>query len=225
MRFLFKTDYEDDIRLFPHSGYVWSYGALFVLLVIAPYALSSYLISQLVFVCIYATVGVALLILTGFTGQASLGHAAFLAVGAYTTAYLQQYNVPFPVYFLAAGLLTGVVGALVGFPALRLQGIYLVIATISFAFIVEEILARWESVTNGNEGMRVKTLSLFGQSVPRDSPAFYFLCLGFLILIIIGTLNLMRSPTGRAFIAIRDSETAARSMGVNVALYKVKSFA
>jgi branched-chain amino acid transport system permease protein len=89
--------------------------------------------------------------------QASLGHAAFLAIGAYTAAYLQQYNVPFPVYFLAGGLLTGVVGALVGFPALRLQGIYLVIATISFAFIVEEVLARWESVTHGNEGMRVKT--------------------------------------------------------------------
>src|SRR5436853_2631343 len=208
MRFLFKTDYDDDIKLLPHSGYVLAYGTLLALLVIAPFVLSSYLVSQLVFVCIYATVGVALLILTGFTGQASLGHAAFLAIGAYTTAYLQQFNVPFPVYFLAAGLLTGVIGALVGFPALRLQGIYLVIATISFAFIVEEILARWESVTHGNEGMRVKTLSLIGQAVPRDSPAFYFLCLGFLILTIVGTLNLLRSPTGRAFIAIRDSQPA-----------------
>jgi branched-chain amino acid transport system permease protein len=225
MRFLFKTDYEDDIRLFPHSGYVWSYGTLLVLLAIAPYVLSSYLVSQLVFVCIYATVGVALLILTGFTGQASLGHAAFLAIGAYTAAYLQQYNVPFPVYFLAAGLLTGVIGAIVGFPALRLQGIYLVIATISFAFIVEEILARWESVTHGNEGMRIKTLQLLGAQVPRDSPAFYFLCVAVLILTIVGSLNLLRSPTGRAFVAIRDSETAARSMGINVALYKVKSFA
>ena len=121
MRFLFKTDYEDDIKLFPHSGYVYSYGLLLAVLLIAPYLLSSYLMSQVVFVCIYATVGVGLLILTGFTGQASLGHAAFLAIGAYTAAYLQQYNVPFPVYFLAAGLLTGVVGALVGFPALRLQ--------------------------------------------------------------------------------------------------------
>ena len=225
MRFLFKTDYEDDIRLFPHSGYVVSYGILLAFLVIAPFVLSSYLVSQLVFVCIYATVGVGLMILTGFTGQASLGHAAFLAIGAYTAAYLQQYNVPFPVYFLAGGLLTGVVGALVGFPALRLQGIYLVIATISFAFIVEEVLARWESVTHGNEGMRVKTLSLFGQAVPQNGPTFYFLCLGVLILTIVGTLNLLRSPTGRAFVAIRDSETAARSMGVNVSLYKVKSFA
>jgi len=225
MRFLFKTDYDDDIRLFPHSGYVISYGTLFALLVIAPFVLSSYLVSQLVFVCIYATVGVALLILTGFTGQASLGHAAFLAIGAYTTAYLQQFNVPFPIYFIAAGLLTGVIGAIVGFPALRLQGIYLVIATISFAFIVEEILARWESVTHGNEGMRIKTIQLFGTQVSRDSPAFYFLCLAVLVLTIVGALNLLRSPTGRAFVAIRDSETAARSLGINVALYKVKSFA
>ena len=103
MRFLFKTDYEDDIRLFPHSGYIYSYGLLLAVLMIAPFVLSSYMMSQVVFVCIYATVGVGLLILTGFTGQASLGHAAFLAIGAYTAAYLQQYNVPFPVYFLAAG--------------------------------------------------------------------------------------------------------------------------
>src|SRR3979409_1274429 len=109
MRFMFKTDYEDDIKLFPHSGSVWSYGTPLALLAIAPFVLSSYLVSQLVFVCIYATVGVGLMILTGFTGQASLGHAAFLAIGAYTTAYLQQFGVPFPVYFLVAGLLTGVV--------------------------------------------------------------------------------------------------------------------
>src|SRR4030081_625000 len=210
MRFMFKTDYEDDIRLFPHSGYVVSYGVLLGLLVIAPFVLSSYLLSQLVFVCISATVGVGLMILTGFTGQASLGHAAFLAIGAYTAAYLQQFNVPFPVYFLAAGVLTGVIGALVGFPALRLQGIYLVIATISFALIVEEIMARWESVTQGNEGMRVKTIQMLGTSGSRARPAFYFLCLGVLVLVIVGTLNLLRSPTGRAFVAIRDGAAPAR---------------
>lgn len=225
MKFLFKTDYEDDIRLFPHSGYFVSYGVLLALLLIAPFVLSSYLVSQLVFVCIYATVGVGLMILTGFTGQASLGHAAFLAIGAYTAGYLQQLGVPFAVYFLAAGLLTGLIGALVGFPALRLQGIYLVIATISFAFIIEEVLARWESVTHGNEGMRVRAIQMFGSSIPRDSPTFYYMCLGLLILVILGTMNLMRSPTGRAFVAIRDSETAAKSMGVNISLYKVKSFA
>jgi len=191
----------------------------------APFVLSSYIVSQLVFVCIYATVGVGLMILTGFTGQASLATPPFLRSAPIPPLTCSNSNVPFPVYFMAAGLLTGVIGALVGFPALRLQGIYLVIATISFALIVEEIMARWESVTHGNEGMRVKTIQFLGSPVPRDSPAFYFLCLGVLILTIVGTLNLLRSPTGRAFVAIRDSETAARSMGINVSLYKVKSFA
>ena len=122
MRFMFKTDYEDDIKLFPHSGYIVTYGILLAFLAIAPFVLSSYLVSQLVFVFIYATVGVGLMILTGFTGQASLGHAAFLAIGAYTAAYLQQYNVPFPVYFLVAGVLTGVVGAHGRFPGAAAAG-------------------------------------------------------------------------------------------------------
>src|SRR5712664_4867350 len=99
MRFMFKTDYEDDIRLFPHSGYIISYGVLLALLLIAPFVFSSYLVSQLVFVCIYATVGVGLMILTGFTGQASLGHAPFLAIGAYTAGFMQLHGVPFFVYF------------------------------------------------------------------------------------------------------------------------------
>jgi branched-chain amino acid transport system permease protein len=225
MRFVFKTDYDQDIRILKHGGYWWSYGILLAVLLAAPYLIGSYLQSQLVFVFIYAIVGVALMILTGFTGQASLGHAAFLAIGAYTAGFLQSKGVPFIVYFPVAAVLTGVIGALVGFPALRLHGIYLVIATIAFAFIVEEILARWESVTHGNEGMRVRTLDLIGQPIPRDSDFFYFLCLAVLIGSVLLALNLLRSPTGRAFVAIRDSETAGKSMGIDLAAYKVKSFA
>ena len=85
--------------------------------------------------------------------------------------------------------------------------------------------ARWESVTNGNEGMRVKALDLFGWTVGRDSLAFYYLALALLVLVLLAALNLLRSPTGRAFLAIRDSETAAKSMGVNLAVYKVTAFA
>ena len=225
MRFVFKTDYDQDIRLLKHSGYWWSYGVLLAALIAFPYLVGSYLQSQIVFVFIYAIVGVALIILTGFTGQASLGHAAFLAIGAYTAGFLQSQGISFIVYFPAAAIITGAVGAMVGFPALRLSGIYLVIATIAFAFIVEEILARWESVTHGNEGMRVRTLDLLGQPIPRDGDAFYFLCLLVLVGSILLALNLLRSPTGRAFIAIRDSETAAKSMGIDLAGYKVKSFA
>jgi len=99
------------------------------------------------------------------------------------------------------------------------------IATIAFASIVEEVLARWEDVTNGNEGMRVRTLDLFGLPLPRDGAGFYYLCLAVLVGVIVMSLNLLRSPTGRAFVAIRDSETAAKSMGIDLAGYKVKSFA
>ena len=225
MRTIFKTDYDQDIRLLKHAGYWWAYGALILVALLLPFAVGSYLQSQIVFVFIYAIVGVGLLILTGFTGQVSLGHAAFMAIGAYTAAYMQKLGVPFVVYFPLAAVLAGAVGALVGFPALRLTGIYLVIATIAFGFIVEEVAARWESVTNGNEGMRVAAVSLFGSTLTRDGAAFYYLCLAALVLVLLAALNILRSPTGRAFVAVRDSETAARSMGVNLAFYKVTAFA
>ena len=224
MRPIFQTDYGQDIRLFRHSGYWWSYGALLLLVLAAPLAVGSYLQSQIVFVFIYAIVGVGLLILAGFAGQVSLGHAAFLAIGAYTAGYMQRHGVPFLIYLPLSVVLTGAVGALVGFPALRLSGIYLVIATIAFGFIIEEVAARWESVTNGNDGMRIKQIELFGFTVSRDGYSFYYLCLGLLILVLVLALNLLRSPTGRAFIAIRDSETAAQSIGINLSVYKVVAF-
>ena len=224
MRPIFQTDYGQDIRLFRHSGYWWSYGVLLLLVLAAPFVVGSYLQSQIVFVFIYAIVGVGLLILAGFAGQVSLGHAAFLAIGAYTAGYMQRLGVPFLVYLPLSVVLTGAVGALVGFPALRLAGIYLVIATIAFGFIIEEVAARWESVTNGNDGMRIKQIELFGFTLSRDGYSFYYLCLGFLVLVLVLALNLLRSPTGRAFIAIRDSETAAQSIGVNLSVYKVMAF-
>ena len=224
MRPIFQTDYGQDIRLFRHSGYWWSYGVLLLLVLAAPLAVGSYLQSQIVFVFIYAIVGVGLLILAGFAGQVSLGHAAFLAIGAYTAGYMQRHGVPFLIYLPLSVVLTGAVGALVGFPALRLSGIYLVIATIAFGFIIEEVAARWESVTNGNDGMRIKQIELFGFAVSRDGYSFYYLCLGLLILVLVLALNLLRSPTGRAFIAIRDSETAAQSIGINLSVYKVVAF-
>jgi branched-chain amino acid transport system permease protein len=224
VRPIFQTDYGQDIQLFRHGGYWWSYGVLLLLVLAAPLAVGSYLQSQIVFVFIYAIVGVGLLILAGFAGQVSLGHAAFLAIGAYTAGYMQRHGVPFLIYLPLSVVLTGAVGALVGFPALRLSGIYLVIATIAFGFIIEEVAARWESVTNGNDGMRIKQIELFGFTVSRDGYSFYYLCLGLLILVLVLALNLLRSPTGRAFIAIRDSETAAQSIGINLSVYKVVAF-
>jgi branched-chain amino acid transport system permease protein len=112
----------------------------------------------------------------------------------------------------------------VGLPALRLHGIYLAIATLAFAFIIEEILTRWEIVTNGASGMMVKTMSFGGWSArtPMDK---YYVVLAVAVLTMLGIKNLLRSPTGLAMMAVRDSETAAQAMGVNLARTKLVAFA
>jgi branched-chain amino acid transport system permease protein len=223
MRFIFKTDYAQDVKLAKHGGHLFWYGLLMVLLVAAPWLFAEYWLAQLTFVLIYSIVGLGLMLLAGFTGLFSIGHAAFLGVGAYTQAVFVNMGVPFPIALLLAGTLSAAVGVIVGLPALRVKGIYLGIATLSFGFIVVEVLARWESVTGGNSGIHVKHPNLFGVSV--DSAAgFYFLCLVITVLATLGILNLLRSPTGRAFVAIRDSEISAQSMGIHLARYKTLSF-
>jgi branched-chain amino acid transport system permease protein len=123
-----------------------------------------------------------------------------------------------------AGLLSAAVGVGVGLPALRVKGIYLGIATLSFGFIVEEIFARWESVTGGNTGKTVGAPQMLGWAADTGT-SFYLVCLVVTVLATLACLNLLRSPTGRAFVAIRDSEISAQSMGIHLAYYKTLSFA
>jgi branched-chain amino acid transport system permease protein len=224
MRFLFNTSYDQDIVLFKHEGHRLWYGLLIAALIVAPWVIAEYWLAQLSFVLIYSIVGLGLMLLAGFTGQVSIGHAAFLGVGAYTQAYLTNLGVPFPIALVVATLLSAGVGVVVGVPALRVKGIYLGIATLAFGFIVEEVFARWESVTGGNAGIHVKAPNVFGWKLSSDTE-FYYLCLVLCIAVTIGVLNLLRSPTGRAFVAIRDSEISAQSMGINLAYYKGLSFA
>jgi branched-chain amino acid transport system permease protein len=218
-----RTSHAQADRLFPNRQSLFWYAVLGIALVAAPVLLPAYYLSQIVFVMIYAIVGVAMNVLSGQAGQVSIGHAAFLAIGAYCAAVASKYGVPLPVYLLMAGALAGLIGYLAGLPALRLHGIYLAIATLAFAFIVEEIIARWESVTNGNDGLMLARPRLFGQ--PLGDAGFYYLCLGVTALVLLAAYNLIRSPTGRAFLAIRDSETAARSMGIDTAHFKTAAFA
>lgn len=224
MRFLFKTDYNQDIRLAKHGGHVFWYGLLGLFMVAAPWLVQEYWLAQFTFVLIYAIVGLGLMLLAGFTGLFSLGHAAFLGVGAYTQAIMVNAGIPFPLALACAGLLSAAVGMVVGLPALRVKGIYLGMATLAFGFIVEEGMARWESVTGGNAGMMVNYPAMFGWQL--DTPTeFYFLCLLVTVLCTLGIVNLLRSSTGRAFVAIRDSEISAQSMGIHLARYKTMSFA
>jgi branched-chain amino acid transport system permease protein len=224
MRFIFKTHYAQDIRLAKHGGHVFWYGALLATLLAAPWLVPEYWLAQLTFVLIYSIVGLGLMLLSGYTGLFSLGHAAFLGVGAYTEAVLTNAAVPFPLALAAAGLLSAAVGMVVGLPALRVKGIYLGIATLAFNFIVEEVFARWERVTGGNAGIHVKAPSLLGWKL-ESGESFYFLCMVITVLATLAILNLLRSSTGRAFVAIRDSEVSAQSMGIHLARYKTTSFA
>jgi len=224
MRFIFKTDYNQDIRLFQHGGQMFWYGLLGLVLLAAPFIVSGYVLSQLHFICIYAIVGLGLMLLVGYTGQISLGHAAFLGVGAYTEALLQGAGVPFVVSICCAALFAAIVGVIVGLPALRLKGVYLAIATLAFNVIVEEIITRWDSVTGGSQGKSLKAIELFGWRL-SSGESFYYLCLALAALSCLALINLLRSPTGRAFVAIRDSEISASCLGINLARYKTLSFA
>lgn len=223
MRFIFKTHYSQDIDLAKHGGHVFWYGALVLVLLAAPWLFAEYWLAQLTLVLIYSIAGLGLMLLAGFTGLFSMGHAAFLGVGAYTHTVLTNMGVPFPVALACAATLSAAVGLLVGLPALRVKGIYLGIATLSFGFIVEEVLARWESVTGGNAGIHIKKPNIFGW-VLDSGDQFYYLCLVITVVATLGILNLLRTPTGRAFVAIRDSEISAQSMGIHLAYYKTLSF-
>jgi branched-chain amino acid transport system permease protein len=223
MRFIFKTSYNQDIDLAKHNGHVFWYALLLLALAFAPWVLQEYWLAQLTFVMIYSIMGLGLMVLAGFTGLFSIGNAAFMGVGAYVAAVLSTHGMPFPVTVIVSAGLSALVGAVVGLPALRVKGIFLGIATLSFGFIVEEVLARWESLTGGNAGMHVKTL-VIGSWKADSGDKFYAVCLVVTVLCTLAVLNLLRSSTGRAFVAIRDSEISAQSMGIHLAYYKTISF-
>ena len=224
MRFTFKTSYAQDLGIFRDEVQRNWYLALLVGLCVLPLLIPSYLVDvSLVF--IYGLCGVSLMVLAGYTGLVSLGHAAFLGIGAYTHVYaIHDLGLPWIAGVALACVVTAAAGVLVGLPALRMTGVYLSIATLAFALIIQEVLTRWEHVTGGLKGKPVAKPVVFGIGLGGDA-AFYFLCLAFLIVGIWLTGNLLRAPTGRAWVAIRDSEIAAQSMGVNLAVYKTSAFA
>jgi len=224
MRFVFKTSYQQDMGLFRDGVQLGWYVGLLVLLAALPLVVPTYLIDiSLVF--IYGLCGLSLMVLAGYTGLVSLGHAAFLGIGAYAHVYFtQDLGLPWLVSVALAAAVTAGAGVLVGLPALRMTGVYLSIATLAFALIIQEVLSHWDSVTGGLKGKAVGKAVILGVSF-GGSGAFYFLCLAFLMGALWLTQNLLRAPTGRAWVAIRDSEIAAQSMGVNLAAHKTIAFA
>lgn len=163
-------------------------------------------------------------ILTGLAGQISLGHAAFVALGAYTSAILaSRLSLPFWVTIPSGGVVAAFFGTLLGFPCLRLKGLYLAMATMSFGVVVEYAVTHWESMTMGVQGMSVPPPVIFGATLGDPSRLFYVIIF-FLILLTVGAKNIARTRVGRAFVAIRDRDVAAEVIGVNLTKYKVMAF-
>ena len=224
MRFVLTTRYSQDVDLFRHNGQRFWYVLLGLVVVAAPWLIGEFYVGELALVFIWAIAGIGLMLLVGYTGLVSLGHAAFLAIGAYSHAVLLKHGVPFPISVLLATLMAAGIGALVGIPALRMTGVYLAVATLAFERIVAYAIEHWEGVTGGLRGMRVTPVAFFGIDL-IEAQVFYYVCLAALAGGLLVAANLLRSPTGRAFVAVRDSEISAQSMGVHLARTKTLAFA
>jgi branched-chain amino acid transport system permease protein len=196
-------------------------------LILTPLLVKNFVIFQMTQLLVYGLAVLALNILTGGSGQFSLGQSAFYAVGAYTSAVLmEQYNVNYVLTLPISGALCFAVGFLFGQPALRLSGVYLALATFALATAMPQLLKLnfLEPWTGGVQGLVVtKPDAPFGLPMSQDMWLYYF-TLVVTIAIYLFSVNLLRSRSGRAFMAIRDNEIAASAMGVNVALYKTLAF-
>ena len=220
----FKISYRKDMALFQTLwAKVWL-GVFVCCMIVSPFFMTRYQLSILNEMGI-ATIGaLGLNLLTGYTGQISLGHGAFLAIGAYTTALLTgKLGIPFFLSLALSGLMAATLGMIVGIPSLRLKGLYLALGTLAFGFIVEYIIFHWD-LTQGDMGMAVKRIGIGGFTIKTQQHYFY-LIMSFAALAAICAKNLVRTKIGRNFIAIRDRDTAAEAMGIRLAKYKVMAFA
>ena len=222
-----KTSYEADMALYPLPIAKWTVAILAVLFfAVIPLSLHEYYLSiaNLVWIAVIGALG--LNILVGYTGQVSIGHGAFMSVGAYTAANLAtRLDSPWPVNLLAGGLMAAAVGAVVGIPSLRIKGLYLAIATLAGQLIIEWTINHVTFISGGVQASIEVPRPRLGTMVLSSQRDMYFFLLVFVVLAIVGTMNLVRSRVGRAFIAIRDQDIAAEIIGIDIFRYKLLAFA
>ncbi|MCU1377977.1 MAG: branched-chain amino acid transporter permease [Acidimicrobiales bacterium] len=231
------TKYEDDLRLFRRSR--WYQVGILLLLVaylLVPTVASEFQIDVLNRVGYFAIGAIGLNLLTGYTGQVSLGHAFFVGVGAYVAAYFgTQHGWPLLAWLPMAALLGGLIGAFIGPFALRLRGQYLAIITLGLLFVGEHVFDNWESVTGGGAGTQVAAplkigpldfgnLKL-GSTVYSRNQGLFFLIWAVVAIVLLLARNLVRTRPGRALQAVRDRDLAAEIIGVSQARYKISAFA
>lgn len=220
----FKQDYRQLLVLTDSVPViVWS-GVLLAVLLAIPLLLPNYYVSVVLLLLITVVGVLGLNLLTGTTGLISLGHSGFLAVGAYTAGIMatQLGWSTLPSIF-AGGAAATIAGLIVGVPSLRLKGLYLAITTMAFAVIINHLILNGGDLTGGSEGLSVSPPALFGTRLATEG-GYYYLVLGFAVTFTFITLNLLRSRIGRAFLAIREHDIAAKAMGVNLVSYKLLAF-
>lgn len=217
----FKVDHRQDMALLDTRVYRVGFIVLCAILLAAPLWLGRYLF-LLNTIGIFAIGAVGIGLLTGFAGQISLGHAAFMAIGAYTSWYVTaRQGLPFLIALPLAGAITFAVGAVVGLPSLRIKGLYLAIATMAFQFITEYVIIH---TAGGMAGNVVPAASILGYTI-RTETQFYYLLLPIWLVAGVFAANLMRGRIGLALMAIRDRDYAAQVLGVNLLRYKTLAFA
>jgi branched-chain amino acid transport system permease protein len=199
--------------------------ALGAVLAAWPWLASRYFVFLASLILVNAVVALGLNLLSGYTNQLSFGHAGFLAIGAYTAALLTLHAPALPVVLTlpAAGALTAAVGLAFGVPCLRLSGLYLAMATLAFGFVITEAILNLDGLTRGADGLRVPVARLGGLALATDT-ARYYLVVVVAVVLVAAAANLVRTRTGRALLAIRESEIAAQASGVPVARYKTIAF-
>ncbi|TET54646.1 MAG: branched-chain amino acid ABC transporter permease [Desulfobacteraceae bacterium] len=220
-----KRDYYEDIQLLDSKVLWFWFLMLIAALITFPFLAPNYYIYMANYMAINVLVTVGLNMLVGYTGQISLGHAGFFAIGAFTTVlFMGKLSFPFLVALTAGGVIAAVFGFILGLPALRLEGPYLAIATLGFGMAITQLIGRWEFF-GGRMGIQAPTLKLFGLCTVSSDRGLYFVIISITFLLTLAARNLMKTKVGRAFIAIRDSDIAAETMGVNLTYYKTLAFA
>jgi len=220
----FKTTYEKDISIVEtRSRWGWLI-TLMVMLIVFPFFASAFLLDLANQVLLALIGSVALMLLTGYAGQISLGHAGLIAAGAFTTGILfKELNAPIWVTLPASGLVGAILGFMFGLPSLRLRGLYLALSTLALHFLVTYVGAEYETKRGFATGIVIDAPSL-GPLTILDPRLWYFLFLMVDVFLVIFSLNLVRSKTGRAWMAIRDRDVVAEALGIKLSSYKLSAF-
>ena len=220
----YKTSYSEDLRLIETRNQRLCFFLLIASLVFFPVFATPFLIDLAVQVFLALIAAIALMLLTGFAGQISLGHAGLIAAGAFTTAILfKELNAPIFIALPASGLIGAILGLVFGLPSLRLKGLYLALSTLSLHFIVIYLGSEYETRRGFATGILIDPPRI-GSFVIEDARVWYYLLFVIDLIVVVFALNLLRSKTGRAWMAIRARDVVAEAFGVKVARYKLIAF-